>query len=276
MSQRPPPVCLSFGVLDASGATGALADLKSFTALGCYGSIVATGIVGTDLSRSGLLDALPRQHLSRQLVSVPADLPLSALKLGLMPGCDVVHQVSAWLSERPQLPVVVDASFATGRGLPLVRPEVVRTVAEELLPRATILTMNRYEAAVLLSRREEILQPDDMEDAGRAIHGRWGCPVLITGGGLADGGLDVFCGVDGTRHIAGGSGSRLRIIGAGGMLSAAIAAQLARGEDLREAIALAKAFTVERIRAAVSRPVIHEPVILWHALPVDEPWAMGT
>lgn len=275
MSPPAPPFCLSFGCLDASGGSGIAVDLKTSTARDCYGAAVATGVLSMDLPATSAATDLPKYHLVQQLAGLDRLAP-DAIKVGLVPSSDLIHSVARWLRERPQVPVVIDPVFVNPIGIPLVNPEVISAAEEQLLPRATVLTPNRFEAA-LLAGLEEILGRDDMELAARRIFDRFGCPTLVTGGGLLEGSLDVFCGVDGVSHFGGHETRVGRLVGAGCTLSAAITAELARGEHLREAIAVAKGFVSRLIENTAHREVgINDTLVLWHAQAVSgaDAWAV--
>ena len=150
--------------------------------------------------------------------------------------------------ERPQLPVVVDPILMRHHGIPLQQPDVVAALQSELLPRATVTTPNRFEAAKL-AEMEECLTREDMEHAARTIFSNYGCSVVVTGGGEES--LDVACGFDGVSHFS-EDAERLegRILGAGCTYSAALTAQLARGEALRESMLAAKSYVTELIGGA--------------------------
>ena len=144
-----PAVCVSIGVSDSSGSGGTQADLKTFTALNCYGVSIVTGVVAHSLGTMHDLHALPEGVVRQQLEAAGEDLPITAVKVGFCPTIATMRVVARWLRERPAVAVVVDPVARDSRGIPLLSPEQVACLKDELLPRATVATPNRHEAALL-------------------------------------------------------------------------------------------------------------------------------
>lgn len=262
-----PAVCVSIGVSDSSGSGGTQADLKTFTALSCYGVSVVTGIAAHSLGRLHSLHPLPEAVVRSQLEAAGEDLPITAVKVGFCPTVAIMRVVARWLRERPALALVVDPVARDSRGIPLLSPEQVACLKEELLPRATLATPNRHEAA-LLTGMEEVLARSDMEHAAKEMLRRYGCPTLVTGGGLQGNSLDVLGGLDGLRHFSFPTVQRAKIHGTGATFSAAIAAGLSKGDSLREAILAAKLYVSAAISAAPR--LDNGRSALWHAVTVRE------
>jgi hydroxymethylpyrimidine kinase/phosphomethylpyrimidine kinase len=179
----------------------------------------------------------------------------------------VVRVIARWLREHPHLPVVVDPIIANNKGVPLTQPETIRAICDELLPRGTVATPNRFEAANLAGL-EECLDVADMEQAATTLLKRHGCPVLVTGGGAAGRSIDVLVGLDGISHYDAIALKRGKIHGAGCAHSAAIAAGLAKGDSLRESILDAKGYVTQVIAAAPELPSGHG--VMWHGITVRE------
>ena len=262
-----PPVCLSVGSSDSSGSSGITADLKTFTALNVYGTTCVTALDARSLSFTGGSHQVPEQFVRSQLEAVIAQLPLAAVKVGYLPTVATVRAVARWLRENPRLPLVLDPSATDSRGIALLHPEVLQTICAELLPRATLCVPNRFEAA-LLAGMEECLDTGDMEKAARELTKRHGCPILVTGGGLAGRSLDVLAALDGVSHFDGPAHQRGKVSGAGCAHSAAITAGLAKGDSLREAIINAKLYISAAIAAAPILPDGHSTI--WHGVTVRE------
>jgi len=158
--------------------------------------------------------------------------------------------------------------FSEQPGIPNVQPEVVAAIQQELLPRATLATPNRSEAAQLTGM-DEILTIESMEDAARQIFGSFGCPTVITGGGLGNESVDVYAGIDGISHFTNEAIPRRgKVFGAGCTYAAGITTQMAKGEDLRECIWAAKSYGAALIASA---PEVAEDkyVPLCHSHSVD-------
>ncbi len=262
-----PPVCLTIGASDSSGGAGIQADLKTFTALQCYGASVVTAITAQSFTRIHSMQPVTEQMVRAQLDAVESELTINAVKVGLCPSVATMRLVARWLRERPKLRVVVDPVAADSSGIALLQPEMVETLRTELLPRATIATPNRFEAALLMGM-DECLGIEDMEAAAKGILHKYGCAVLVTGGGMGTRSLDVLAALDGLRHFDAETVVRTKVHGAGCAHSAAITANLAKADSLREATLNAKAYVSAAISAAPNLENGHG--VLWHGVTVKE------
>jgi len=268
-----PPAAISIGASDSSGGSGVQADIKTFTALNCYGASVITAVTAQGFGGVKAVHAMPDQLIRAQLDAVAHDLPITAVKVGLCPSASAMRVVARWIREHPNLPVVVDPVAFDAAGVALLQPEVVEVLRKELLPRATLVTPNRHEAA-LLAGMDEVLTSEDMEEAGRRIQKAHGCAVVVTGGGASGRSLDVLVALDGVRHVESAAANRTKIRGAGCAHSAAIAAQLAKGDSLREALTTAKAYVAAAYFAAATLP--DGRGVVWHGVTVDDSTVVPT
>ncbi len=246
-----PPVCFSFSCIEPTGGSGGSADIKTFTARGLYGSLIITGTFSLGHAGTAAVNAMPLVYLQNQLDELPDWIRPAAIKVGMCPSIDSIYAIANFLREHPQIPVVLDPVMVNHLGIPLLRPEVIQAVQEHLLPRATVATPNRWEAA-MLTGKDECLALEDMESTARIVFETYGCPVLLTGGAAVANSTDVFYCVDGLSHFSGDVDTH--IYGSGTTLSSAITAELARGESLREAIAVAKAYVCSLIDMAPDNP----------------------
>jgi hydroxymethylpyrimidine/phosphomethylpyrimidine kinase len=266
MTNQFPPVCITIGVSDSSGGSGIQADIKAIAAQECYAASVVVGVVAQNFSGTKGSYAIPESFVHAQLDTIIDELPVKVVKVGMVPSVATIRVIGRWLREHPKLQVVVDPVASDSRGIPVLQPEMVHELCEQLMPRATITTPNRFEAA-LISGMEECLSVEDMEQAASAIFKRFGCPVVVTGGGLSDRTLDVLCGLDGVSHFEAPTHKRSKVHGAGCAHSAVIAACLARGDHLRDAIYHAKHY--------VSAAIANAPALengrgtLWHSIKVN-------
>ncbi len=267
MSSKFPPVCLTIGASDSSGGGGIQGDIKTFTALNCFGVSVVTAVCAQNLNRVVSVHPIPEQFIRAQLEAIESELPIKSVKVGLCPSTAAVRLIARWLREHPKLRVVVDPVALDPSGIPLLQPELVEALRTELLPRATIATPNRFEAA-LLTGMEECLGIEDMEAAAKQIMHKYGCAVLVTGGGMGSRSLDVLSALDGLRHFDAETVVRTKVHGTGTAHSAAIAACLAKGESLREATLNAKAYVSAAIAAA---PELEKGGVgvVWHGVTVS-------
>ena len=266
MSKKFPPVCLTIGVSDSSGGAGIQADIKAIAAQECYAASVVVAITAQNFSNTKGIFQVPESFVRSQLEAVAEELPIKAVKVGLVPNVATIRVVGRWLREHPEYQVVVDPVATDSRGIPILQPEMVQALCEQLMPRATITTPNRFEAS-LLSGMEECLSVEDMQQAAKEIFRRYHCPVVVTGGGLTDRTLDVLCALDGISHFEAPTHNRTKVHGAGCAHSAVITACLARGDHLRDAIYHAKHY--------VSAAIANAPILtngrgtLWHSLKVN-------
>lgn len=269
-SQR--PVCISVGTSDSSGCAGIQADIKTFAAMGCHGASVLVAANAQSLTAIRDVHILPPDFVRAQLDAVTADCTPAAVKIGLCPSAGAIRILGRWLRERPTLPLVVDPVTADSRGIPMLQPEAIEALCRELLPRATLITPNRFQAASLTGT-EECLGQEAMESAAQLIFARYGCPTLVTGGGLQGECRDVLAGIDGLWHVGGPQVANKRVRGRGTTYSAAITAALARGESLREAIVAARCHLAAAI-AGADRVVGDSLTPLWHVAQGD-PQSLG-
>jgi len=266
MAMKFPPVCLTIGASDSSGGSGIQGDIKTFTALNCFGASVLTAVLAQNFTRVCKMHAVPDDMIRSQLDAVGADLPIQAVKVGLCASVSAIRIVGAWLKARPKLRVVVDPVSLDPGGMQLLQPDMVEAMRTELLARATIATPNRFEAA-LLTGMDECLSVEDMEAAARNIMHKHGCSVLVTGGGMGKRSLDVLAALDGLRHFDAETVVRTKVHGTGCAHSAAITACLAKGESLRESTLNAKAYVSAAIAAA---PDLSDGNgVVWHGVTVS-------
>jgi hydroxymethylpyrimidine/phosphomethylpyrimidine kinase len=255
-----PRVCLSIGSSDSSGGSGIQGDLKTFAAQNCYGASVLVAVSAQGFAGIKGMHLIPESFVRTQLEALD-ELPINAVKVGLVPNVGAIRVIGRWLREHPKLQLVLDPVASDSRGIPLLQPEMVAALNEQLMPRATIVTPNRFEAA-LLAGMEECLSVEDMEQAAKEIFRRYGAPVVVTGGGLSDRSIDVLYGMDGISHIEAPTRKRAKVHGSGCAHSAAIAAGLAKGQALRDSIYHAKHYVSAAIAAAPMLPNGHGT--LWH------------
>lgn len=251
------PRALTIAGSDSGGGAGIQADLKTFAALGVYGMSAITAI--TAQNTLGVRDAfeLPIPLIEEQIDAVLEDIGADAAKTGMLSSAAIIEAVAA-RARRWNLRLVVDPVMVAKGGAPLLRPEAVATLRAALLPLAEVVTPNLHEAQVITGRPVETL--DDMREAARAIQALGPRAVVVKGGHRASDPVDVF--YDGERLV------ELReerietphTHGTGCTFSAAIAAHLARGLALAEAVAEAKRYITGAIRHAPGLGHGHGPV----------------
>jgi hydroxymethylpyrimidine/phosphomethylpyrimidine kinase len=242
---------------DPSGGAGLQSDLKTFAALKVYGLSVVTAVVAQSSARVSRVSAVDSELVAAQLETIVAERVPDAVKIGVLASAEIAKTV-AWSLESWQLPApVIDPVLVASSGVRLLEPAGERILRSQLIPLAAVVTPNIPEAEVLSGI--EINGLDALRRAAEEIHKLGARTVLIKGGhwpaALNDRrwitkAVDLF--FDG-RHFTEFAASRIPGDGAHGTgcaLSAAIAAWLARGADLKTAIARAKRFMTHALKNA--------------------------
>ncbi|MGH9430849.1 MAG: bifunctional hydroxymethylpyrimidine kinase/phosphomethylpyrimidine kinase [Terriglobia bacterium] len=241
------PVILTIAGFDPSGGAGILADLKTFAAHNCYGVAAITAL--TIQNTQGVAQVYPIEaaKLRECIENLLVDGRICVVKAGMLANAANATVVSEFLVGNPALPVVLDPVLRSTCGKDLIDAAGVKVVRAELLKRATLITPNSAEAAVLTGLRVETVE--EMKMAARKLH-EMGTRAAIVTGGHHEKAVDVF--FDGA-HLEIFSGDRVKpenTHGTGCTFASAIAANLALGRPMKEAIVLAKVFVTEAIRKA--------------------------
>jgi hydroxymethylpyrimidine/phosphomethylpyrimidine kinase len=236
---RSPPTALTIAGSDSGGGAGIQADLKTFQALGVFGMSAITAVTAQNTRGVTRVDPIPPEGLRAQIEAVFADLPVGAVKLGMLATAAHAHSVADALEAAPlRPPIVVDPVMIATSGDRLLDEEAVAVIVGRLLPLAALATPNLHEAEAL----------------DRAIGGGgFPCPVLITRGDAA--GAEVVDSLilgDHRRDWAGPRHPVGPVHGTGCTLAAAIAARLAWGDPLEAAIDAAIGFTREQVRRSLA------------------------
>jgi len=241
------PIALTIAGSDSGGGAGVQADLKTFTALGCHGTTAITCVTAQNPKGVSGLQPIRADLVRKQIEAVFAELPPRAVKTGMLFSKEIIEVVADFFEQGKRPPLVVDPVMVATSGAVLLQPAARRVLQDRLLPLATLVTPNLDEAELLAGRK--LCSLEDLLDAAAEIHARFGCPALVKGGHLTLGPDAVDVLFDGNyftvlkaRRVQGVSTH-----GTGCTYSAAIAAQLARGEKLPRAVALTKEFITHAI-----------------------------
>jgi len=239
---------LSIAGSDSGGGAGIQADLKTFSALGCYGMTAVTALTAQNTTGVQAIHGVPASFLKAQLQSVLDDIGVDAVKIGMLHSPDVV-EVVAWAIDHYGLKqVVLDPVMVATSGDRLIAEETVSVLVRELFPRVQLITPNLDEASLLL--QHPLTAVDQLHNAAQALLDMGAKAVLLKGGHLPG---DVLCDVlqtpgnDAVVFEATRIHSR-NVHGTGCSLSSAIAAHLALGQSMSDAVAAARAF----IRRAIA------------------------
>lgn len=266
------PNVLTIAGSDSGGGAGIQADLKTFSALGTYGASVVTALTAQNTLGVTAIQDVPASFVKAQLDAVFADIAFGAVKIGMLSRPEVIEVVAEALERWRARRVVIDPVMVAKSGHKLLGDDAVDALRSRLLPLSTVITPNLPEAGVLLDRAE----PGDdhaMVEAAAALRRLGPMSVLVKGGHLAgDESLDVFDDGGGVLRLAAARVRSRNTHGTGCTLSAAIAAQLAGGLALRDAVRAAKTYVTGAIHAADELQVGHGhgPTHHFHAL-----WGRG-
>jgi hydroxymethylpyrimidine/phosphomethylpyrimidine kinase len=244
------PIALTIAGSDSSGGAGIQADLKTFSALGVYGASVVTALTAQSTKAVCAIHAVPAEFVQAQIDAVLSDLAVGAVKIGMVWRREVIETIAAALRRWRQTKVVLDPVMVATSGDALLAPRAGEALRTALIPCALIITPNLAEAAALLevplARTEE-----EMREQGERLLALGPQAVLVKGG-HAGGTQSVDLLVERTactRLVADRLAAR-NGHGTGCTLSSAIAAGLAKGDDLVGAVRSAKAFVTAALAAA--------------------------
>ena len=243
-------ITLTIAGSDSAGGAGIQADLRTFGALGVYGASAITALTAQNTLGVEAVHTAPPEFVLAELRAIASDLDVGAIKTGMLGNLEIVEAVVEGLSYFPGVPVVVDPVMVSQSGHPLLTDEAIDAIRTKLMPLAVLVTPNLLEAARLL---DEPVARDEAEMAAQAQRLRaQGASAALVKGGHATGPLaiDILADAEGTMRLEAPRTQTLNTHGTGCTLSAAIAAELAKGVTLRQALAKAKAYVTAAIAAA--------------------------
>lgn len=247
--QSPQPTVLTIAGSDSCGGAGIQADLKAFTVLGVYGMSVVTAVTAQNtMGVQGAME-LPLDLVEKQIQSVTEDLPVDAVKTGMLASVAMIDLVARAIRGM-RCPYVCDPVMVAKSGDPLVAGDAVGELRTKLLPLATVITPNRHEVRRLLNRERAVETVEEAKEAAEALIKLGPKNVIIKGVEAGDGVVDVL--FDGVRHTP-LKAEKLpagRSHGSGCTFSAVIAAELAKGRSVAEAAGLARQVITEAIRGS--------------------------
>ena len=252
-------IALTIAGSDSGGGAGIQADLKTFQRFGVFGTSVLTAVTAQNTLGVVGWEAVPTDLISAQLDAVVSDLRPAALKSGMLADIDVVRTVASGIRMHALAPYVLDPVMVASSGDPLLERDAIAAIREELIPLAELVTPNLVEAAILTG--EAVRTVAEMERAARQLVEGAGARAALVKGGHLDGAEVVDVLFDGELHVI--RHARIDTTsthGTGCTLSSAIAARLALGDDLREAVRIAIDFVHRAIATAPGLGKGHGPV----------------
>jgi hydroxymethylpyrimidine/phosphomethylpyrimidine kinase len=248
MRKRPQfPGALTVAGSDSGGGAGIQADLHTFAALGVHGTTAITCITAQNPEGVRGIQACSVTIVRQQMEAVFESLRPAAVKTGMLYSATLIRAVATCLQGHRDVPLVVDPVMVSTSGAQLLKPAAVKLLCEELLPQAILVTPNLDEASFLCGSR--LGSVEDLRAAARELFRRFGCAALVKGGHLRglneavdifyDGRLELLLTAPFVRGVS--------THGTGCTYSAAIAAHLAYGRSLPQAVRLAKDFITRAI-----------------------------
>lgn len=244
-----PPIVLVFSATDPSGGAGMQADIMTVASMGCHPLSVVTAVTVQDTG--GVEDVLPidAEWVGDQARAVLEDMPVDAFKIGLLGSVENIAVIAEIISDYPDVPLVFDPILASGRGDELSSEDMRDAMCELLLPQTTILTPNSMEARRLVQDEEnDEDNPDLSESAGRIL--QMGCEYVLVTGTHEHTPKVINTLYDGRGVVRSDSWPRLAGIyhGSGCTLASAIAALLANGLPMEEAVKEAQEYTWQTLQ----------------------------
>ena len=229
---------------DSSGGAGIQADIKTITSLGAHALTVLAAVTAQNSLGITAIHKVPARFVSQQLETILSDVAPHAVKIGMLYSGAAVKEV-ARLIKKHELPhVVLDPVLRASTGKNLLEPEAISLLKELLVPLASVVTPNLYEAGALVAKK--ICNLEEMEEAARMIKAI-GPDVVITGGHLTSGCVDLLYDGANFHQFGGARIDTKHTHGTGCVFSTALATFLAKGERLFTATKLSHDFTKRAI-----------------------------
>lgn len=245
-----PPIVLTFAATDPTGGAGIQADVLTLASLGCHALSVVTAVTVQDSSGVEALMPLDAQWVADQARCVLEDMPVAAFKIGLLGSVEIISSIAEIIADYPDIPLILDPVLASGRGDELATDQMMQAMRELLIPQTTVLTPNSIEAR-RLAHDDADADPPSLDACARRLLDMGSEFVLITGthentaqvintlhgvGGILR--ADAWPRLPGSYH------------GSGCTLASALAATLANGLGIEEAVRDAQEYTWQSLRFA--------------------------
>jgi hydroxymethylpyrimidine/phosphomethylpyrimidine kinase len=253
-----PPVALTIAGFDPSGGAGVVADIKTFTAFGCFATAAVTSL--TFQNTMGVFGAahLMAETVRAQVLPVVEDFTVACAKTGMLPTREVIEEVARLFREEALPAPVIDPVVRSTSGYDLIDDDALASLVKELIPLARVLTPNIPEAERMTGL--SITDEEGMRRAARRLREMGARRVLVKGGHLLGEALDIL---DDDGRVTVFRAERVETTsthGTGCTLAAAIAACLGRGMNLEQAVGTAKRFVTDAIKSAPRIGHGHGPI----------------
>jgi hydroxymethylpyrimidine/phosphomethylpyrimidine kinase len=245
-----PPIVLTFAASDPTGGAGIQADLLTLASMGCHPLSVITGLTVQDTTGVEAVLAIDAGWVADQARALLEDIPVTVFKFGMLGSVATIAAIAEVVNDYPDIPLVFDPVLASGRGDQLADDEMVEAMVGLLLPRTTVLTPNSLEARRLVNDEDKDDDAPSLSECARRLVGAGAEYVLVTGTHENTG--QVINTLYGARgRVREDSWERLpgSYHGSGCTLASAIAANLANGLDIEEAVRDAQDYTWHALEA---------------------------
>lgn len=244
------PIALTVAGSDSSGGAGIQADLKTFAALGVYGASAITALTAQNTQGVTGIHHVPPHFVTAQIDAVFADLSVGAVKIGMVAAAAIVDAIVAGLSRWKPAHVVLDPVMVATLRAPLLESDAVDALRRKLVPLAQLMTPNLPEAAMLLDEPAAENESDIVRQGQRLLD--LGCDAVLIKGGHMHGpeSIDYLVTRQGAQILSAPRAATKNTHGTGCSLSSAVAAGLAKGDDLETAVRRAKTYITAAIAAA--------------------------
>jgi hydroxymethylpyrimidine/phosphomethylpyrimidine kinase len=251
------PVALTIAGSDSSGGAGIQADLKTFAAFGVYGASAITALTAQNTRGVSGIHLVPADFVTAQIDAVFSDLAVKAVKIGMVAQVATIDAIVAGLTRWSPKHIVLDPVMVATSGDRLLATDAVEALRTKLIPRASLITPNLPEAAALLDE-PVALSEAAIESQGKRLLAM-GCQAVLIKGGHGQGteSIDYLIGGNGITALAAPRIATRNTHGTGCSLSSAIAAGLAKGEEMETAVRNAKVWVSAAIAAADRLDVGH-------------------
>lgn len=243
---------LSIAGSAAQGSAGIQADLKTFQECDVYGMAAITAIVANNSKTEQGIFIHDKEIVRAQYEAALEHVGVDAIKTGMLFSKELIEEIATWLQDCPAKQIVVDPVMIGKMGSQLLADDAIAVLKENLIPLATIITPNLHEAGKLLNRETLIGNVEEMEEAAKSLFKLGPNYVLIKGGALKDRAVDVLYDGETFTYYEKPRVNTIHTSGAGCSYASAIAAELAKGKTMEEAVELAKDFVHAAISHALS------------------------
>lgn len=266
------PVAMTIAGSDSGGGAGIQADLRTFAFHKVHGTSALTCITAQNTLGVNRVDALPPEAVTAQVEAVVEDIGVQAVKTGMLLNREIISAVARIFSETSIAPLVVDPVMVSRAGTQLIDNDAIATLRTLLIPLATILTPNRYEAQILSGLQINSLE--DMQVAAQRIYKLGSSAILVKGGNMPGElrGVDVWFDGDRLEVLKTETIDTINTHGTGCTLSAAIVANLALEQEPLTAVKAAKAYVTTALHYALHIGKGQGPV--GHFFPLFKPFTL--